>query len=165
MGELDKLGEEQAVGLAIVTRACEEPCRQIAANAGQEGSMHCVQRIKEGKGAFWVTTPNRRPSRIWSKPASSIPPRSCVPPAERRLSGWPAHHHAGPDRRSAQGGQARAWWPRRWRDGWHGRHGRHGRHDVVASRDRDIQEAHRFVGHGSAGGGLSITGHRGGCRR
>ena len=37
--------------MAIVTRACEEPCRQIAANAGQEGSI-IVQRIKEGKGAF-----------------------------------------------------------------------------------------------------------------
>jgi chaperonin GroEL len=53
-------------------------------------------------------------------------------PAERRLSGWSAHHHAGPDRRSPQGRQARAWWPRRWRHGRHGWHGRHGRHDVVS---------------------------------
>jgi chaperonin GroEL len=51
MEKLDKPSEEQAVGVAIVTRACEEPCRIIATNAGQEGSI-VVQRIKEGKGAF-----------------------------------------------------------------------------------------------------------------
>jgi len=48
---VDKLTEEQAVGYAIVRRACEEPCRQIATNAGKEGSI-IVQRVKEGKGSF-----------------------------------------------------------------------------------------------------------------
>src|SRR5476649_776898 len=54
LGSLEKfegLSEEQAVGVAIVRRACEEPCRQIAANAGKEGSI-IVQRVKEGKGSF-----------------------------------------------------------------------------------------------------------------
>jgi chaperonin GroEL len=46
-----ELSDEQAVGAAIIKRACEEPCRQIAANAGQEGSI-VVQRVKEGKGGF-----------------------------------------------------------------------------------------------------------------
>jgi len=36
---------------AIVRRACEEPCRQIAMNAGKEGSI-VVNRVAEGKGAF-----------------------------------------------------------------------------------------------------------------
>src|SRR5438552_4178464 len=45
------LSEEQQVGYSIVRRACEEPCRQIAINAGKEGSI-IVQRVKEGKGAF-----------------------------------------------------------------------------------------------------------------
>jgi len=49
--KIDGLSEEQAVGLAIVRRACEEPCRQIAINAGKEGSI-IVQRVKEGKGSF-----------------------------------------------------------------------------------------------------------------
>jgi chaperonin GroEL len=43
--------DEQAVGVAIIKRACEEPCRQIAENAGQEGSI-VVQRVREGKGGF-----------------------------------------------------------------------------------------------------------------
>ncbi len=50
MDKLD-LSEEQMVGVQIVRRACEEPCRQIAENAGQEGSI-VVQKIKDGKGAF-----------------------------------------------------------------------------------------------------------------
>jgi len=45
------LPEEQMVGVRILRRACEEPCRQIAANAGQEGSI-IVHKIREGKGAF-----------------------------------------------------------------------------------------------------------------
>src|SRR4051794_4346805 len=51
MEKLDNLSEEQAVGVAIIKRACEEPCRQIAGNAGKEGSI-VVQRVKEGKGGF-----------------------------------------------------------------------------------------------------------------
>ncbi|MSS70816.1 MAG: chaperonin GroEL [Candidatus Latescibacteria bacterium] len=50
---LDKLklpGDEQ-IGVNIIRRALEEPLRQIAANAGHEGSL-VVQRVKEGKGAF-----------------------------------------------------------------------------------------------------------------
>jgi len=43
--------EDQTIGVAIVRRAIEEPLRQIAANAGQEGSI-IVQRVKEGKGDF-----------------------------------------------------------------------------------------------------------------
>jgi chaperonin GroEL len=51
LDKMEGLSEEQAVGVAIVKRACEEPCRQIATNAGKEGSI-IVQRVKEGKGSF-----------------------------------------------------------------------------------------------------------------
>jgi len=50
---LDKVrasGEEK-IGLDIVRRALEEPIRQIAENAGAEGSI-VVQTVKEGKGDF-----------------------------------------------------------------------------------------------------------------
>jgi chaperonin GroEL len=47
----DGISDEQMVGVAIVRRAAEEPARQIAANAGKEGSI-VVQKIKEGKGAY-----------------------------------------------------------------------------------------------------------------
>ena len=43
-------GEEQS-GLNIVVRALEEPLRQIANNAGAEGSV-VVEKVRGGKGAF-----------------------------------------------------------------------------------------------------------------
>ena len=43
-------GEEQ-MGLTLIRRALEEPLRQIANNAGFEGSV-VVQRVMEGKGNF-----------------------------------------------------------------------------------------------------------------
>jgi chaperonin GroEL len=50
---LEKLdvNEEQRAGVAIVRRAIEEPLRQIAANAGEEGSI-VVQKVREGTAAF-----------------------------------------------------------------------------------------------------------------
>ena len=42
---------EQQVGVNIIRRALEEPLRQIAGNAGEEGSI-VVQRVREGKGDF-----------------------------------------------------------------------------------------------------------------
>jgi len=53
MAVLDKVrasGDEK-IGVDIVRRALEEPIRQIAENAGAEGSI-VVQRVKEGKGDF-----------------------------------------------------------------------------------------------------------------
>ncbi len=50
---LDKLElpEEQMSGVKIVRRAIEEPLRQIARNAGEEGSI-IVQKVREGKKQF-----------------------------------------------------------------------------------------------------------------
>ncbi len=46
-----KLEGDRQVGVAIVKRALEEPIRQIANNAGQEGSV-VVEHVKAEKGAF-----------------------------------------------------------------------------------------------------------------
>jgi chaperonin GroEL len=46
-----KLDGDEAVGATIIRRALEEPIRQLALNAGAEGSI-VVQRVKEGAGAF-----------------------------------------------------------------------------------------------------------------
>jgi chaperonin GroEL len=46
-----KLSGDMAIGANIVKRALEEPIRQIAENAGWEGSI-VVQKVKDGKGAF-----------------------------------------------------------------------------------------------------------------
>ncbi len=54
VNSLDKAetdNEDQTIGVTIVRRALEEPLRQIAANAGVEGSI-VVQKVKEGKGDF-----------------------------------------------------------------------------------------------------------------
>jgi len=53
MNALDDLKVEgdMKVGVDIVRRALEEPIRQIAENAGWEGSI-VVQKVKEGQGAF-----------------------------------------------------------------------------------------------------------------
>ena len=42
---------EEAAGVNIIRRAIEEPLRQIAANAGVEGSI-VIQKVREGKGHF-----------------------------------------------------------------------------------------------------------------
>src|SRR5690348_3355062 len=46
-----KLSEEQNFGVQIVRRAIEEPMRQIATNAGVDGSI-VVSKVKDGKDAF-----------------------------------------------------------------------------------------------------------------
>jgi chaperonin GroEL len=53
LGALDKLKmeEDRQVGVDIVKRALEEPIRQIANNAGHEGSV-VVERVKAEKGAL-----------------------------------------------------------------------------------------------------------------
>ena len=50
---------DQATGVAIVRRALEEPVRQIAANAGEEGSVIVdqVRRAKAGHG--WDALQNK----------------------------------------------------------------------------------------------------------
>ncbi len=46
-----KLEGEEQTGVNLVMRALEEPLRQIATNAGEEGSV-VVEKVKQGKGAF-----------------------------------------------------------------------------------------------------------------
>ena len=50
LGNVKLAGEEQ-MGVDLVKRALEEPLRQIAENAGYEGSV-VVQRVMDGKGSF-----------------------------------------------------------------------------------------------------------------
>jgi chaperonin GroEL len=52
-GALDglRVGEEERFGVNIVRRAIEEPLRNIAKNAGAEGSI-VLDKVKNGKGAF-----------------------------------------------------------------------------------------------------------------
>ena len=49
--ERAKLGNDEQHGLNIIRRAIEEPVRQIADNAGFEGSI-VVEKVRQGKGAY-----------------------------------------------------------------------------------------------------------------
>ncbi len=53
MGALDglTLEEDEQLGVNIIKRVLEEPVRQIAENAGAEGSI-VVRKVKDGKGNF-----------------------------------------------------------------------------------------------------------------
>ncbi|MEE8311112.1 MAG: chaperonin GroEL, partial [Candidatus Binatia bacterium] len=46
-----KVNAEEAVGIRILRRACEDPARWIVSNAGEEASV-VIDKIKGGKGAF-----------------------------------------------------------------------------------------------------------------
>jgi chaperonin GroEL len=46
-----KFSDDRQYGVNIIRRAIEEPLRQIAANAGVDGSI-VVEKVKNGKGAF-----------------------------------------------------------------------------------------------------------------
>jgi chaperonin GroEL len=47
-----ELDEDERLGVAIVRRACEEPTRWIASNAGFEGSI-VASKVKESTEKFW----------------------------------------------------------------------------------------------------------------
>ena len=47
-----KFNEEEAFGAMIIKRACEEPIRQIAANAGLDGAI-VLDRILQNKSVTW----------------------------------------------------------------------------------------------------------------
>ena len=51
LDDIEVENEDQRVGINILRRALEEPLRQIAENAGVEGSI-VVQKVKEGKDDF-----------------------------------------------------------------------------------------------------------------
>ena len=51
LDNLEVENEDQKIGVLIIQRALEEPLRQIAVNAGHEGSI-VVQKVREGKDDF-----------------------------------------------------------------------------------------------------------------
>ena len=46
-----KVHDQERIGVQIVQRAAEEPCRRIAMNAGVEGAV-VLDRVRNGKGAY-----------------------------------------------------------------------------------------------------------------
>ena len=115
--------DDEKTGARIVVRALEEPLRQIAENAGFEGSVvvNEVRKSPEGqrpqRGDRRVRRPRHgRRHRPGDGDALGAP--------ERRVDRQEHPHHRG-DRGRGPGQGRRRRWRRR-----HARHGRHGRHDV-----------------------------------
>ncbi len=59
-----KLSEDQQAGVDIVKRALEEPIRQIAENAGVEGSI-VVDKVKNGKDGFGFDAAKEEYTDLW----------------------------------------------------------------------------------------------------
>ena len=80
---LDGFEGDERTGAQIVRRALEEPLRQIADNAGLEGSV-VVNDVRNAKGANRVSTPTPARSLTSSRPASSTPRWSPAPRCRTR---------------------------------------------------------------------------------
>ena len=81
--EAVKAEGDEAVGVSIIRRALEEPLRQIAGNAGHEGAV-VVAKVREHEGRRGLQRLRRTTTRTWSRPASSIRPRSSAPRCRTR---------------------------------------------------------------------------------
>ena len=80
--------DDQNAGIAIVRRALQAPIRQISENAGVEGSI-VVGKVRRTPPPPSASTPRRKSTSTWSRPASSTPPRWSAPPCKTRPQ-WPA---------------------------------------------------------------------------
>ncbi len=125
LANLKLKSHDEDLGVNIIKRALEEPIRQIANNAGFEGSV-VAEHVKNEKGAMGFNAESGAYEDLHGsrryRPHQGDPIRH----PERRLGGVSAHHHRSHDRRETQ---------ERIPDAPHGRrrHGRHGRH-VLKSR-------------------------------
>ena len=116
--DLDAIAiDDEKTGARIVLRALEEPLRQIAENAGLEGSVvvNDVRKASKGHGLNAVDRRDRRPGRRRrDRPRDGHALRA----PERGLDRQEHPHHRGDRRRDPRQDQRR-------------RHARHGRHDVT----------------------------------
>ena len=90
---------KSSIGVQIVRRAVEEPCRRIAVNAGVDGVRRARQGARTARAPS-ASTPPPRSSKTCSRPASSTRPRSC------------ARRCRTPRRSPACSSPPRRWWPK-----------------------------------------------------
>ena len=114
---------DEELGVKIIQRALEEPIRQIANNAGFEGSV-VAEHVKNEKGAMGFNAESGVYEDLLA--AGVIDPTKVTRYAIQNAASvaGSAHHHRSHDRRETQEGIPDAPHGRRR----HGRHGRHGRH-------------------------------------
>jgi chaperonin GroEL (HSP60 family) len=74
---------DQTAGIAIIRRALQAPIRQIAENAGVEGSI-VVGKVLENTRPPSASTPRPKSMSTWSPRASSTRPRLSAPLCKTR---------------------------------------------------------------------------------
>ena len=105
LGAVKTDNEDQRAGIDIVRRAISWPARQIAINAGADGSV-VVGRILEAQyHAYGFDAQAGEYGNLFSR-ASSIPPRSSALPCKGGVGGRPDDHHRGHDCRTADRSRA-----------------------------------------------------------
>ena len=116
------MADEEKVGVNIVRRALEDPCRWIANNAGWEGSI-VLDKIKNNKGAFGFNAASEEFEDLMK--AGIVDPTKVVRTALQNAASvagllltTEAMVAEKPEEKSCHAADAA------------GRHGRHGRYDV-----------------------------------
>ncbi len=132
--------DDQNAGIAIVRRALQSPIRQIAENAGVEGSIVVGKVLENPSGDLRLQRPDRRVRRPGRgrrhRPGQGGAHRT----AGRRVGGRPADHHRSGGGRGAEEEQRRS--------GDAGR--RHGRHGLLASGHSRFELTRGGAGDGAA---------------
>ena len=119
---LEGANPDQTAGIQIVRRALQAPLRQIAENAGVDGSVVAGKIIESNDAAFGFNAQTEEYGDMYKFGVIDRPGRSHRA-ARRRFGYWPVDYHRGDDRRQAgaEGPGCRR----------HARRHGHGRHDVI----------------------------------
>jgi chaperonin GroEL (HSP60 family) len=104
-----ELTGDDAIGAKIVARAIEEPLRQLAANAGEEGAM-IVQNVKAKKGAVGYNAETNEYEDLL-KAGVIDPAGHAYRAAERRQRRRAPADHRSPHRRTPENRQGPAGGP------------------------------------------------------
>ena len=99
--------DDEQLGIKIIKRALEEPIRQIANNAGFEGSV-VAENVKSEKGAYGFNAETGEYEDLMN--AGVIDPTKVVRFALQNAASVASllHHHRGHDRRETQEGRTHA---------------------------------------------------------
>ena len=97
-----KVPDEQRFGVQIIRRAIEEPLRQIAQNAGEEGSI-VVHKVREGKDDFGYNAATDQYGDLLAHGRHRPGEGRAHGAAERGERREPDAHHRVPRRRAPEG--------------------------------------------------------------
>ena len=114
--------DDQKTGVEIVRKALSWPARQIAINAGEDGSIIVGKILEKDQYSYGFDAQNWR-VRQSRHQGHHRPNQGCAGGvAECSIDRWASDHHGSHGRRKAEEGQ----WGARYAWRWHGRYGRYG---------------------------------------